>query len=109
MFKVIAASALVLCLAAPVFAQQAQTPHLDKRQAKMENRIEKGKASGALTEKEAARVEKRQEKLGQAEQRAKSDGVVTGQERRHLDKKADKLSKDIHRQKHDTQTDAAAQ
>lgn len=109
MFKVIAASALVICLAAPVFAQQPQTPHLDKRQTKMETRIEKGKASGALTEKEAARLEKRQERLGQAEERAKSDGVVTGQERRHLDKKAAAMSKSIHRQKHDKQADAPAQ
>ena len=109
MLKVLAASALIICLAAPAFAQQAQTPQLDKRQAKMENRIEKGKASGALTAKETARLEKRQEGLDQAEERAKSDGVVTGQERRHLDKKADKLSKSIHRQKHDKQTDAPGQ
>lgn len=109
MLKVIAASALLICLAAPAFAQPTQTPHLDKRQAKMENRIEKGKASGALTGKETARLEKRQEKLDQAEDRAKSDGVVTGQERRHLDKRADTLSRDIHRQKHDKQTDAPGQ
>lgn len=109
MLKGIAASALILCLAAPAFAQPAQTPGLDKRQAKMENRIEKGKASGALTGKEAARLEKRQQRLGQAEERAKSDGVVTGQERRHLDKKADTVSKSIHRQKHDKQTDAPGQ
>lgn len=108
MLKKFAAAVLVLSLAAPAFAQSPATPGLDKREVNMEKRIEQGKASGALNEKEAARLEKRKAKLEQAEDRAKTDGQVSTQERRHLDKKADKLSKDIYRQKHDKQTAATA-
>ena len=70
----------------------------------MERRIEQGKASGALTEKEAARMEKREANLIKAEERAKADGVVTKKERMRLNKKADRLSDDIYREKHDKQT-----
>lgn len=107
MLKNFAAAALVLTLAVPAFAQGAETPRLDKRQANMEKRIEKGKATGALTEKEAASLEKRQVKLDQAEERAKSDGAVTKQEKQRLDKKADNLSKSTYHQKHDKQTAAS--
>ena len=106
MLKKFAAAALMLALAVPAFAQapKGETPGLDKREARMEKRIEQGKASGALTEKEAARLEKREAKLEKAEERAKADGVVTKQERVRLNKKADRLSRDIKVQKHDTQT-----
>jgi hypothetical protein len=106
MFKKFAAAALMLSLAAPAFAQTAGTemPHMDKREARMEKRIEQGKASGALNDKEAARMEKRVDKLKEAEDRAKSDGVVTKKERRRLEKKADRTSEAIYHEKHDQQT-----
>jgi len=103
MFKKFAAAALVLVFAAPAFAQGDATPGLDKREARMERRIEQGKATGALNDKEAARLEKRKAKLEQSEDRAKADGQVTRQERARLNKKADRLSKDIKREKHDKQ------
>lgn len=103
MLKKFAAAALMLSLAVPAFAQGPATPGLDKREARMEKRIEQGKASGALNEKEAARMEKRMDKLEQAEERAKADGKVTAKERKRLDRKADRLSKDIYREKHDKQ------
>lgn len=108
MLKKFAAAALMLTLAVPAFAQgpKGETPGLDKREARMEKRIEQGKASGQLTEKEAARLERREAKLEQAEERAKADGKVTKQERKRLNKKADRLSRDIKRQKHDKQTAA---
>lgn len=104
MFKKFAAAALVLSLAVPAFAQGPQTPGLDKREANMEKRIEQGKASGALNQKEAARLEKKEAKLEKAEARAKADGKVTKEERARLNKKADRLSNDIYREKHDKQT-----
>ena len=81
----------------------AASPHLF-----MEKRIEQGKASGALNDKEAARLEKRKANLEQAEDRAKADGKVTRQERERLNHKADSVSRDIHREKHDKQTAAPA-
>jgi septal ring factor EnvC (AmiA/AmiB activator) len=111
MFKKFAAAALVLSLAVPAFAQaqSTETPRLDKREANMQKRIEQGKASGALNEKEAARMEKRVDKLEKAEDRAKADGVVTAKERARLEKKADRTSKAIYREKHDKQTEAPKQ
>lgn len=108
MLKKFAAAALVLSLAAPAFAQGTATPGLDKREARMEKRIEQGKATGALNEKEATRLEKRKAKLEQAEDRVKADGKVTRQERARLNKKADRLSDGIAREKHDKQTAAPA-
>lgn len=106
MFKKFAAAALMLSLAAPALAQTAGTemPRLDKRETHMEKRIEQGKASGALNEKEAARMEKRVDTLKAAEDHAKADGVVTKKERLRLEKKADRTSKAIYREKHDQQT-----
>ncbi|MDO9082271.1 MAG: hypothetical protein Q7U56_03185 [Humidesulfovibrio sp.] len=104
MLKKFATAALLIALAVPALAQGPRTPGLDKREANMEKRIEQGKASGALTEKEAARLEKREAKLEKAEEKAKADGVVTKQERKRLNKKADRLSDDIYREKHDKQT-----
>lgn len=104
MFKKFAAAALVLAFAAPAFAQGDATPGLDKREARMERRIEQGKASGALNEKEAARLERRKAKLERAEDRAKADGKVTKQERARLNRKADRLSDEIAHEKHDGQT-----
>ena len=108
MFKKFAAAALVLAFAVPAFAQGPETPGLDKREARMEKRIEQGKASGALNDKEAARLEKRKANLEQAEDRAKADVKVTRQERERLNHKADSVSRDIHREKHDKQTAAPA-
>ncbi|OIN99472.1 MAG: hypothetical protein AUJ49_10980 [Desulfovibrionaceae bacterium CG1_02_65_16] len=108
MLKQFAAAALLLAFAAPAFAQGPETPGLDKRQAHMEQRIEQGKASGALNEKQAARLEQRKANLQKAEDRAKADGKVTREERKRLDRKADRVSRDIHNAKHNPQTAAPA-
>ncbi len=105
MLKKFVTAALMLSLAVPAFAQDATTPRLDKREANMEKRIEQGKASGALNEKEAGRMEKRLNNLEKAEERAKADGKVTAKERVRLEKKADRVSRDIAREKHDKQTE----
>ena len=42
----------------PALGQTSSTPRIDQRQANQEWRIEQGEKSGALTNKEAARLEK---------------------------------------------------
>jgi hypothetical protein len=100
---IIAAAAVFL---APVFAfaQSNETPRLDKRQANQAARIEQGKASGQLTDKEAAKLEKGQAKVAAKEEKAKADGVVTKKERAKLQHAENKQSKKIAKQKHDAQT-----
>lgn len=99
---VILAAAALLPLAA--FAQSS-TPVFDQRQANQEKRIEQGTQSGALTQREAARLEKGQDRLQRMEDRAQADGTVTRAERARLQQAENVQSKRIYRQKHDRQHD----
>jgi hypothetical protein len=100
---------IVLALAATTaaFAQAANdstaTPRVDRREARQQQRIGQGVASGQLTPKETARLEAQQGRIETAETRAKSDGVVTAKERAHLARRQNKASRNIHHQKHDAQ------
>lgn len=89
------------------FAQAASapaTPHVDKREARQDTRIQNGVASGQLNAKETYRLEKQQANINQAEAKAKADGKVTAAERARLHRKQDRASANIARQKHDAQT-----
>ncbi len=101
------ATAVAALFLTPAFAQAPATPKLDQRQANQAARIEQGKASGQLTDKEAARLEAGQAKVAAKEEKAKSDGVVTRKERAKLQHAENKQSRKIKRQKHDAQTKPA--
>ena len=78
----ISASLLALCSAAALAqgagpAASGATPGVDQRQARQEQRIEQGKASGQLTPREARRMERQQKGVARAESHAKADGSVT--------------------------------
>ena len=106
--QILAATIAALFLA-PVFAQTTPaTPKLDQRQANQAARIEQGKASGQLTDKEATKLEKGQAKVAKKEEKAKADGVVTKKERAKLQRAENKQSRKINRQKHDAQTKPVA-
>lgn len=98
------AAVLVAAFAVPVLAQNANTPHIDKRQANQQKRIDQGVKSGALTEKEATHLQKREDRLAAHEAKAKADGVVTPAERRRLQREQERTSRAIRKQKHDKQT-----
>ena len=91
-------------LAASIAYAQADTPGIDQRQANQEQRIDKGIASGHLTEQEANRLSNQQERINRMEDRAKSDGVVTKKERKKLHTGQDRASRKIAHQKHDQKT-----
>jgi hypothetical protein len=103
------ATTIAAALAAIIVTQaQAQTPapstpRVDAREAKQEQRIDNGVASGALNSKEAARMDAGQARVAAAEDKAKADGVVTKKERAKLAHKQHKQSRKIYRQKHDKQ------
>ena len=84
-------------------AGTSSTPRIDQRQEWQQQRINRGVASGALTEQEAARLQKQQDRLQNAENKAMADGVVTKKERARLEHKQDQASRRIYRQKHDRQ------
>lgn len=103
--------ALVAALALSVVGlamAQPTTPNLDKREARQQQRINQGVASGQLNAREANRLQQRESKLAADEAAAKSDGKVTRAERRKLQREADRDSRAIHKQKHDRQTTASA-
>lgn len=81
-----------------------QTPRVDQREARQEQRIEKGVASGQLTAHETLRLEKEQTAIVKSEDKAKADGTVTRKERARLQHRQNRASRDIARQKHDQQT-----
>ena len=85
-------------------AGAASTPRIDQREARQQQRIAQGTASGQLTPHETRRLEKEQAAINRAEGKAKADGTVTTQERAHLTHMQNRASRDIHHQKHDRQT-----
>ena len=100
------AATIAALFIAPAIAQTPiapVTPKVDKRQENQAARIEQGKASGQLNEKEAARLDAGQARVATAEEKAKADGKVTKKERARLQHKENKQSRRIAKQKHDKQ------
>lgn len=79
------------------------TPGIDKRQARQEQRIDQGTASGSLTQHETNKLERQQAHIDHVEDKAKADGSVTKKERAHLHHMQDRASARIHKNKHDRQ------
>ena len=82
-------------------AAQTATPTIDQRQANQQARIDNGKATDALSKREAARMQAGQNKVARMEARAKADGKVTRGERAAIKKEQNKQSRRIRAQKHD--------
>ncbi|MBF0624095.1 MAG: hypothetical protein HQL82_04735 [Magnetococcales bacterium] len=90
----------VLALALPALAEE-----VDARQDRQQQRIQQGLDSGALTEKEAARLQRGQERIERIQKRVAADGEVTGKEVERLKHAQDVQSRKIAREKHDRQKD----
>lgn len=100
-------SVLVATLfAIPVFAQNTNTPNIDKRQERQQKRIAAGVQSGELTAKEAGNLEKREARIEADKQAAKADGNVTKAERAKLQHEENRASKKIFQKKHNARTAA---
>ena len=95
-------SLITAAAAVPVYAQ-TDTPKVDTRQERQQERIDQGVASGELNQREADKLQKEQERISRHEEKAKADGVVTKQERRKLNREQDRASRHIKREKHDRQ------
>jgi hypothetical protein len=103
MKTVILAAAAMVMSTTWAWAQSAETPGIDQRQANQERRIDQGVASGQLTEREANRLNRQQGRINKMEDKAKSDGVVTAKERARLNAAQNRASRNIAREKHDRQ------
>ena len=106
---------LAIALASSFAAQAAEPaasaptmPRVAQRQARQEQRIQQGVASGQLNARETLRLEREQKRVATAEARAEGDGKVTAAERKRLHKMQNAASADIRHQKHDRQSAAPA-
>lgn len=99
-------AALVLTLAGPA----AMGQRIEKRKDRQAERIEQGKESGELNQREARRLKARERNLKRDIREDRKDGGgLTPKERAKIEKRQDKLSHDIHKQKHDEQKAAPKQ
>lgn len=78
---------------------------VNQRQCNQQKRVYNGVQSGALTQKEAAKLQRRQYQLAKTEQAfRRSGGGLTRAERVKLENGQDALSRNVYHQKHDAQT-----
>ena len=99
-------SALAIATLTPpvsAFADDTNTPGVDKRQQIQKHRIGQGVRSGELTGRETLGLARQQGRVHRMERRAKSDGNVTKRERVRLHRAENRASRNIYRQKHDRQ------
>lgn len=75
----------------------AQTPQIDQREQRQQQRIADGIQDGSLSSGEAARIERRESRINRDEARAKADGVVTRRERARLNRELNSTSREIRR------------
>ncbi len=104
----IAAIVLASLFTIPAFAQNTNTPNIDKREANQQARIANGINSGALTAQETANLEKREAKIEADKQMAKADGKVTKAERAKLQHEENRASKKIYAKKHNARATSPA-
>lgn len=101
--KTLVAAAAATLIVLPAMAQTTSTPRIDQRQENQQRRIDQGVNSGALNEREAARLQKGQERVQKMEDKAVADGKVTVREKARIEHAQDKQSRHIAREKHDRQ------
>ena len=92
--------ATLLILTAGLASAQAGTRRVDRREARQNERIRQGVASGQLTPNEAARLQANQRRVRRMERLAKADGVVTQVEYVLLRQAQNRQSREIFGLKH---------
>src|SRR5213594_88283 len=75
-----------------------------QRNINQQSRIEQGVQSGALTNKEAARLERGQARVDRSEARAGADGRISPREQARIQNQENAQSKQIFRDKHNRRT-----
>ena len=104
MRRLILAAALAAAAVPSLAFAQTNTPVIDRREQRQENRIGAGTADGSLTSREAARLDRGQAHIDNMQNRAASDGVVTRRERARIQHQQNVQNRRIYRERHDRQT-----
>lgn len=82
---------------------QTTTATMTERNAKQQDRIEQGVATGQLTTKEAAKLERQEASVNAMQSKALQDGTLTRGERARIDAAQNRASNTIAQEKHDGQ------
>lgn len=80
----------------------AHSRNINAREARIEHRIQRGIASGRLTQPEATKLNSRVNHLHQREAFFRRDGRLVGRERIALQHQANRISRSVWRQKQDS-------
>jgi hypothetical protein len=103
MRRLILAAAFAAAAVPSLAFAQTNTPVIDRREQRQENRIGAGTSDGSLTSREAARLNRGQVRVDNMENRAAADGRVTLRERARIQHQQNVQSRHIYRQRHDGQ------
>lgn len=102
--KFIAVALIAVTSIGTAYAQNTETPRIDRREAHQQQRVDQGVKSGELTKKEANTLQRRQDRINAAEEKAKADGKVTPQERRKLRHAQNRNNRAIYNKKHNARS-----
>jgi uncharacterized membrane protein YebE (DUF533 family) len=94
--KIIFSATVLLSMSA--FAES--TPVINKHQAKQQNRIAQGQATGQLTAQESADLQRGQTHVADKKAAAMADGKVTNSERADIRQSQKRQNQRIHNKKH---------
>ncbi|WP_343699576.1 hypothetical protein [Caulobacter sp.] len=94
-------TALAAVVATPLASQAAPWQSVNQRQAALEQRIDQGVRSGALTRAESQRLRSDLRALAQLETKYRRSNGLSARERADLDNRFDRLSRQIRVQKND--------
>jgi hypothetical protein len=78
-----------------------RTQEIDQRQARQEQRIERGVATGAISRQEARELRREQREIARTEARALADGRLDRREMRELTTMLDAADERIRQSRHD--------
>jgi hypothetical protein len=104
--KLLIATATVMALSAPAFAQDHSAPgnlnagEETQRDVNQQDRIENGLKDGQLSTGEAARLEHGEQHIDNAEAKAMSDGTMTPEEKERIQRMQNHESKEIVHDEH---------
>ena len=83
--------------------QQERSLSINERQARQEQRIQRGVARGEITQREARELWRQQREITRAEANARADGRIDRREMRELTAMLDEADQRIRPQRHDQQ------
>ena len=83
--------------------QQERSLSINERQARQEQRIQRGVARGEITQREARELWRQQREISRAEANARADGRIDRREMRELTAMLDEADQRIRDQRHDQQ------